>query len=54
MAKPKKKRFISVHVPEELFAKAKRIALAEHRNVSQVVRKLLDEAPEPESQRAAS
>jgi len=49
MSRPKKKQphYISLTVTRELYEKAQRLASAEHRDVSKVIRRLLAEAPEP-------
>jgi len=41
---------LGLYVSEELYAKAKRLADAQDRSVSSLVRRLLVDAPEPESE----
>ena len=45
----KKPRHLGLIIAGELYEKAQRLALAEDRSVSGVVRRLIAEAPEPKS-----
>ena len=48
---PRKKKarpyYLSLAVSKELYEKVQRLAGAEHRDASKVIRRLIDDAPEP-------
>jgi hypothetical protein len=52
MPRPRKKKpsrpyYLSLAVTKELYEKVQRLATFEHRDASKVLRRLIDEAPEP-------
>ena len=50
MPRPKKKHFVTTVVDRDLYEKARRVAKSEHRTVAAMIRRLLDQLPEPEQQ----